>query len=152
MLSKSTEYGIRALVHIQLQNWKNKRPGVVETSKEIEAPEAFTAKILHQLTTHRLLDSMKGRGGGFFFKDNQSDLTLYEVILVLEGDRLFTKCGFGLKNCSDSNPCPLHDGYVHIREGFLNLAKTETISSMAQKIREGHAVLNRSISSPEIES
>ncbi len=146
MLSKSSEYGIRALVFIQLQNWMKKRPGVVEIAKEIEAPAAYTAKILHILTTHQLLDSMKGRGGGFFFKENQSDLTLHQIILVLEGDRLFNKCGFGLKNCSDSNPCPLHEGYIHLREGFLNLAKKETISSMALKILEGHAVLNREIS------
>ena len=146
MLSKSTEYGIRALVSIQLQNWENRRPGVTETAKEIEAPEAFTAKILHQLTTHQLLESMKGRGGGFFFKDNQSDLSLYDVILVLEGDRLFTKCGFGLKNCSENNPCPMHDGYMHLRDGLIDLAKTETIASMAQKILDGDAVLNRAVS------
>jgi Rrf2 family protein len=143
MLSKSSEYGIRALVFIQLQNWKHTRPGVVEIAREIEAPAAFTAKILHQLTRRQLLDSMKGRGGGFFFKDNQSDLSLYDVILVLEGDRLFTRCGFGLKDCSDAVPCPFHEEYNHIREGFLNLARTKTIASMARKIKEGHAVLNR---------
>ena len=143
MLSKSTEYGIRALVLIQLQNWENRRPGVAETAKEIEAPVAFTAKILHQLTTHQLLESMKGRGGGFFFRDNQSDLSLYDVILVLEGDRLFTKCGFGLKNCSETNPCPMHDGYMHLRDGLIDLAKKETIATMAQKVLDGNAVLNR---------
>jgi len=146
MLSKSTEYGIRALVSIQLQNWENRRPGVAGTAKEIEAPEAFTAKILHQLTSRQLLESMKGRGGGFFFKDNQSHLSLYDVILVLEGDRLFTKCGFGLKNCSETNPCPMHEQYIHLRDGLINLAKTETIASMAQKILDGDAVLNRAAS------
>jgi len=143
MLTKSTEYGIRALVLIQLQNWENRRPGVAETAKEIQAPVAFTAKILHQLTTHQLLESMKGRGGGFFFKDNQSDLSLYNVIMVLEGDRLFTKCGFGLKNCSETNPCPMHDGYMHLRDGLIDLSKKETIASMAQKVLDGVAVLNR---------
>jgi len=143
MLSKSTEYGIRALVLIQLQNWENRRPGVAETAEQIEAPVAFTAKILHQLTSRQLLESMKGRGGGFFFKDNQSDLSLYDVILVLEGDRLFTKCGFGLKNCSETKPCPMHDGYMHLRDGLIDLAKNETIATMAQKVLDGAAVLNR---------
>jgi Rrf2 family protein len=149
MLSKSAEYGIRALVFIQLQNWLKKRPGVIEISREIEAPTAFTAKILHNLTKHQLLDSMKGRGGGFFFQDNQSDLSLYRVILVLEGERLFTKCGFGLNSCSETNPCPLHLEYVHIRDGFIDLTRSESIGSLAQKIREGHAVLNRAVPHPE---
>jgi len=143
MLSKSTEYAIRALVFIQLQNWKEKRPGVLEIAEEIEAPTAFTAKILHTLTTHKLLHSMKGRGGGFYFTDNQTALTVYDIILVMDGDRLFTECWIGLKNCSDENPCPLHDQYVKIRNQLLVLAKSETVRSMAQKIQDGHAVLNR---------
>ncbi|MDF1573700.1 MAG: Rrf2 family transcriptional regulator [Bacteroidales bacterium] len=145
MLSKSTEYAIRSLVFIQVQNWMEKRPGVAEIAKEIEAPTAFTAKILHTLTTHGLLNSMKGRGGGFFFTDNQSELTIYEIILVMEGNGLFSKCGIGLKNCSDDNPCPAHDQYKYIRDQLLSLAQSETISSMAKKILEGHAVLNRII-------
>jgi len=145
MLSKSTEYAIRALVFVQLQNWKGKRPGVSEIAKEIEAPTAFSAKILHTLTTHRLLNSLKGRGGGFYFTDNQSALTVYEIILVMEGNGLFTECGIGLKNCSDENPCPLHNQYVKIRDQLLVLVKYETIVSMAKKIQNGHAVLSRMI-------
>lgn len=142
MLTKSTEYAIRALVYIQLQNWENKRPGVIEIAREIEAPEAFSAKILQTLTKHKLLDSMKGRGGGFFFPGNASNLTLYDVIHVVEGDGTFHKCGFGLKNCNDENPCPLHDKYVAIRNGFFTIVKTDTIDMLATKIKEGSAVLN----------
>ena len=144
MITKSTKYAIRALVYIQLQNWQKKRPGVPEIAREIEAPEAYSAKILHTLTTHKLLDSMKGRGGGFFFFENQSDLTLYQVILIMEGDSIFTKCGFGLKNCSDAKPCPLHNEYSILREGLLNLSRSETIGSLAQKIVNKEAVLNSS--------
>jgi len=145
MLSKSTEYAIRALIFIQLQNWREKRPGVVEIATEIEAPTAFSAKILHTLTTHRLLNSMKGRGGGFFFTNNNSELTIYEVIMIMEGDMLFTDCGIGLKNCSDKNPCPLHEQYYQIRDQLLIMAKSNTISLMAEKIRNGEAVINRFI-------
>ncbi|MCF8227041.1 MAG: Rrf2 family transcriptional regulator [Bacteroidales bacterium] len=143
MFSKSTEYSIRSLVFIQLQNWENKRPGVVEIAREIEAPTPFTAKILHILTTHQLLLSVKGRGGGFYYPDYQSNLTLFDVIKVIEGERLFTKCGFGLKNCNDTNPCPLHDEYAKIRDGILNLAKSETIGKLAMKIKDGKAFLNQ---------
>ncbi len=145
MLSKSTEYAIRALVFIQLKNWENRRPGVEEIAREIEAPVSFTAKILQTLTKHKLLGSMKGRGGGFAFEENQSQLSMYDVIHVMEGDACFYKCGFGLKSCNDDNPCPLHDQYVVIRDGFFDIVKKETISSLSEKIRDGHAVLNRMV-------
>lgn len=143
MLSKGTEYAIRALVYVQLQNWKGLRPGVVFIAREIEAPEAYTAKILQTLARHKLLESMKGRGGGFFFNENQSDVTLYEIIHVMEGDAVFHKCGFGLKNCNSENPCPLHDSYIHIRDGYFNIVKTETIATLSTRITEGKAYLNR---------
>jgi Rrf2 family protein len=143
MLSKSTEYSIRALVFVQLRNWENRRPGVSEIAREIDAPAAFTAKILHILTTHQVLHSMKGRGGGFYFPDYHSDRSIYDVIMVTEGDRLFTSCGFGLKNCSDANPCPLHEEYAKIRDRILKLARSETIATLAGKIKDGKAVLSR---------
>ncbi|MCK9205907.1 MAG: Rrf2 family transcriptional regulator [Salinivirgaceae bacterium] len=143
MLAKSTEYAIRALVFIQLQNWQDKRTGVVEIAKEIEAPEAFTAKVLQTLTKHRIIDSMKGRGGGFFFTETSDQMTLFQVIQVMEGESIFHKCGFGLKNCSDANPCPMHDKYRAIRDGFFAIAQSETIHSLSLKVSEGKAVLNR---------
>ena len=134
------------MVYIQLQIWNDMRPGVTEIAREIEAPTAFTAKILHMLTSRNLLKSMKGRGGGFFFEDNHSDVSLYQIIIVIEGDKLFTQCGFGLKNCNDENPCPLHERHVALRAELLDMAHSETIGSLAQKINQGDAVLNRVVS------
>ncbi len=143
MLTRSSEYAIRAMVFIQLQNWQNKRPLIVDIAKEIEAPQAFTAKILQTLTKHNLILSMKGRGGGFFYPDELKPISLFDVINTIEGDRIFHKCGFGLKKCSDENPCPLHDQYKDVRERFYQIVKQETIHSLSLKIFEGKAVLNR---------
>ncbi len=143
MLAKGTEYAIRALIYIQLKNWEQKRPGVGEIAREIDAPEAYSGKILQILTKHRLLNSIRGRGGGFFFADNQSSLTVNEVIQVMEGNGCFIKCGIGLKDCTDENPCPLHYQYIKVRDGFYNIVKKETIQSLAKKINSGIAVLNR---------
>jgi Rrf2 family protein len=145
MLTKSTEYAIRALVYIQIQNWNKQRPGVEEIAKKIDAPMAYAAKILQSLTRHKLLSSVKGRGGGFFFSDNESDLTIYNVIHVMEGDDCLHKCGFGLNNCDKDNPCPLHEKYISIRENYYNIVKSETINALAQKIIKGKAVLRNSI-------
>ncbi len=143
MLTKSTEYAIRALVYVQLKNWEAKRPGVVEIAREIEAPSAFSAKILQILTRHKLIDSAKGRGGGFFFNNEQKELTLYKVIHVMEGDDCFHRCGFGLKSCNNDNPCPLHEKYKEVRNSFYAIVKEESIQSLADKIIQGKATLNR---------
>jgi len=142
MLSKSSEYAIRAMVSVQLQNWEHKRPGVADVANHIEAPVAFTAKILQALTKSKLLHSAKGRGGGFFFSDDDDDVTLFQIVKVIEGEGIFHRCGFGMKNCSDDNPCPLHNQYKVVRHGYEEIVKKSTIRSLASKIRDGEAVLN----------
>ncbi len=143
MLSKATEYAIRALVYIAIQNAEGKRPGFKEIAQKIDSPEQFTAKILQILTRRGLISSAKGRGGGFFFNENSGALPLYDVVSTLEGDWSFSKCGFGLNSCDSKNPCPLHHDYLPIREGLYNLLKKETIQSLAVKILGNNAILTR---------
>ena len=76
---------------------------------------------------------MKGKNGGFFFNPGKPDLPLKKIISAIEGDIIFEGCGFGLKNCDEKNPCPLHHSYAPIREAINNLVVTETIQSLATK-------------------
>jgi Rrf2 family protein len=133
MFNKETEYALRGLVYIQLQNFNGKRPGVAEIAKEIEAPPFYTAKILQRLVKHEFIVSLKGKGGGFYFEDHKPDLQLKDLIIATEGGKLFTSCGFGLKKCDSDNPCPMHQQYEKIREAINDLVSTETIQTLAKK-------------------
>lgn len=131
MFNKETEYALRGLVYIQMQNLKGFRPGIDEISREIEAPRFFTAKILQRLVRMGFLMSLKGKGGGFFFDKEKPDLTIKELIATTEGDKIITGCGFGLKNCTPDNPCPIHERYAPIRDAIEDLVTSETIKSLA---------------------
>lgn len=144
MFKKETEYALRSLVYIQLQNTENRRPGITEIASEIETPQSFTAKILQRLVKLGFVQSMKGINGGFFFDPSKNDLPLKDVIVSIEGETLFEGCGFGLKHCDENNPCPLHDSYAPIREAINNLVSNETIQSLAKKYMESdRIILNR---------
>jgi Rrf2 family protein len=134
MFNKETEYALRGLVYIKLQNLKERRPGTSEVAKEIEAPPFYTAKILQRLVRAGLLKSMKGKGGGFFFDPYGPELPLVKLITATEGDRAFSGCGFGLKQCDSENPCPLHDRYAVVRESINRLISEETVESLAAKV------------------
>lgn len=144
MFKKETEYALRALVYIQLQNSKERRPGIAEIASEIETPQSFTAKILQRLVKQGFVESMKGINGGFFFSHGKEDLPLKKVIVSIEGDSLFCGCGFGLKHCDEDNPCPLHFSYKPIREAINSLVSNETIQSLANKYNaDGKMILSR---------
>jgi len=142
MFNKETEYALRGLVYIKLQNLKNRRPGTAEIAKEIEAPPFYTAKILQRIVRVGLLESLKGKGGGFFFDENKPDLPLVRLITVTEGDKSFSGCGFGLKHCNENNPCPLHEKYAPIRDSINKLVSEETVQSLAEKVYKNELSLN----------
>jgi Rrf2 family protein len=131
VFKKETEYALRGMVYIQIQNLKERRPGVAEIAQEIEAPFFYTAKIFQRLAKLGFVRSLKGKGGGFFLDPGKKDLPLKEIIIAIEGDELFIGCGFGLKNCDENNPCPLHHQYGLIRNEINRLVSGETIQSLA---------------------
>ena len=133
MFSKETEYALRSLVYIQLQNNNERRPGIEEIAEEIEAPRFYTAKILQRLVKYGVVRSIKGKGGGFYFEKDKPEFPLKGLINLTEGDKTLHGCGFGLKNCDENNPCPLHEHYAPIREAINKLVSTETIQSLAKK-------------------
>jgi Rrf2 family protein len=143
MFNKETEYALRGLVYIKLQNLKKRRPGTAEVAKEIEAPPFFIAKILQRLVRFGFLESLKGKGGGFYFDEKKPDLTLIRLITAIEGDRSFSGCGFGLKYCDENNPCPMHEKYSPIRESINNLVSEETVRSLAERVYKEELNLNK---------
>ena len=72
MFNKETEYALRGLVYIKLQNLKNRRPGTAEIAKEIEAPPFLHGKNSSKDCEVGLLESLKGKDGGFFFDERQT--------------------------------------------------------------------------------
>jgi len=141
MFNKETEYALRGLVYIQMQNLKGCRPGIDEISREIDAPRFFTAKILQRMVRMGFVMSRKGKGGGFFFDKEKPELTIKELIIATEGDKIITGCGFGLKNCRTDNPCPMHERYAPIRDAIEDLVTSETISSLASNYSKNIKVI-----------
>ncbi len=133
MFNKETEYALRGLVYIQVQNLKDHRPGIAEITEAIDAPQHFTAKILQRLVKHGFVESLKGKGGGFYFDKKKPDLILSKIIFAIEGGSSFSGCGFGLKHCDDKNPCPLHDKFGPIRDALSKLVTEESVQSLARK-------------------
>lgn len=144
MFKKETEYALRGLVYIRLQNLNERKPGIAEIATEVETPPHFMAKILQRMVRFGFIESVKGKNGGYSMHPGNSSLTLREVISAIEGNALFDGCGFGLKECDEENPCPLHNSYAPIRNAINELVNNETIQSLAGKNpKEIDFVLNR---------
>ena len=143
MFSKTCEYGIKAVIFIAQTSKNDTRVGVKEISEAIDCPEAFTGKIMQQLSKNGIVKSIKGRSGGFWIGEKERPkINLYDIVRVLDGDKLYTKCVLGLESCNDRNPCPIHDQYKSLRESILHLHKNSTVENLSQKLEENAQLKN----------
>jgi Rrf2 family protein len=142
MFSKACEYSIRATIFIATCTLKGRRTNLKEISEEIESPVAFTAKLLQQLNHHNIVKSVKGVYGGFEIEQSKLEtLKLSEVVDVIDGDAIYTRCGLGLKTCSPDNPCPLHSHFKSIRSDLKEMLETTGIENLSRDLMSGKASL-----------
>ena len=51
--------------------------------------------------------------------------SLKDLIIGIDGDLKYDRCAMGLSQCSDENPCPLHEYFKPIKtkilDEFLNI-------------------------------
>jgi Rrf2 family iron-sulfur cluster assembly transcriptional regulator len=142
MLSKSCQYALRAALYLALRMRDGQKLGVRDIAAQIDAPEAFAAKILQSLVRHRVISSLKGPYGGFFLEPYQFDLPLLNVVHAIDGLSIFRECGLGLQQCSETRPCPLHYHYKAVRESLQKMFEETTIGQLALDLRAGTAFIN----------
>ncbi|KEO75798.1 RrF2 family transcriptional regulator [Anditalea andensis] len=143
MFSKACEYGIRAVIFICSQTKHGKKMGVKDICKEIDAPEFFTAKVLQSLAKKNIISSSKGPTGGFFINSEQEKLKAIDLVIAIDGDKIFRGCALGLKQCSELNPCPIHNEFKDIRESLTHMLENKTIQELAAEVENGLATLAR---------
>jgi Rrf2 family protein len=137
MISKSCQYALRAVVYLASNTNSTSRLNVKQISKEIDAPEAFTAKTLQLLNKHNIITSLKGPYGGFFIEEHQLDLAILNIVHAVDGLQIFTSCGFGLKQCSSKHPCAFHDLYAPVRSKMKEAFEKTTIQKLAKNVERG---------------
>lgn len=134
MLSKASQYGIRAVLELTRNLEAGEKAGVTELANTLQVPQHFLAKVLQHLVKSGIISSVKGPGGGFFLSETNMDHTLADIVLLFDGETFFSGCILGLERCSSINPCPLHNQFVAYREGLSFHLKDQTIRAFANRL------------------
>ncbi len=142
MFSKSCNYAIKAAIFIAKHSLEENKVGFVDIAKEIDSPQAFTAKILQILVKSGIIDSVKGVNGGFYIpKKNIATTYLVAIVDAIDGDSVFHGCGLGLSLCSETHPCPVHDKFKSIRDELARMLETTNLEELALGIKSGETFL-----------
>jgi len=136
MLSKKTQYAFKALTFIA----ERKKEGpvlIAEIAKKKKIPLKFLENILLELRKAGLLESKKGKGGGYFFKVDPKGIRLAQVMRLIEGPiallpcvslNFYEKC----KDC-DEKKCGLNKVMIQVRDNTLAILETKTVFDLVNK-------------------
>lgn len=144
MFSKACEHGIKSIIYIATQSLEGKRVKIGDIVENAGSPEAFTAKVLGALTKHHIVASHKGPYGGFEIDIHRmKEIRLSDIVYAIDGDALYNGCALGLKECSHTAPCPMHDKFVQIRSDMKNMLESTSIYDLAIGLKAGQTTLIR---------
>ena len=133
MLSKKTQYALKALGY--LAGKYGKGPiliSEISTSKKI--PIKFLETILLELKQAGILDSKKGKGGGYFLVQSPKQITLAKAIRIVGGPIALLPCvslNF-YEKCEDCDEatCGLNKAMAQTRDATLKILEKKTLEEL----------------------
>ena len=103
---------------------------VRDIASELKIPSPFLSKIVQVLARRGLILSQKGPGGGVTLGRPADQISLLEVVGVIDGLDLTRDCVLGLPDCGEGAPCPLHEHWGEIRDRIVTILEYQTIAGM----------------------
>ncbi len=137
MISKKAKYALKAL-KVLAESFE-KGPLLISHIAESEKiPKKFLEAILLELRNHGLLQSQKGKGGGYYLRQDPSKITFAKVIRVIDGPiapalcvslHFYGKCD----DCADEETCTLRNILADWRDANLAVLENKTIADLLIK-------------------
>jgi len=133
MLSKKSQYAFKALSYLTAKF--NEGPVLIsEIARKKKIPLKFLENILLELKKADILDSKKGKGGGYFLKQRPEKIKVATIIRLVNGPISMLPCVSlyfyeRCKNCNEKN-CGLHDMMIEVRDATLNIVENRTLRDL----------------------
>jgi Rrf2 family transcriptional regulator, iron-sulfur cluster assembly transcription factor len=146
MISNTCKYAIKALIYLSLNEKEGIKLGIKQISKDLKIPTPFLGKILQTLAKHKILASTKGPHGGFSLGTNFGEISLYDIVYLIDGDDFFNTCMLGLSICkydkSKNEICPMHGKMDPVKETIYTTLKEQKIVDIASDLSKLTPVFN----------
>ncbi len=135
MLSKRSQYALRALGYLT-EKYKSGPVLISEIARKKKIPLKFLENILLELKSIDVLESKKGKGGGYFLKKDPKNVRVADVIRKVNGPIAMLPCVslYFYERCKDCDEkhCALHDIMIEVRDATLNILEKRTLVDLVQ--------------------
>ncbi|HMM21934.1 MAG TPA: Rrf2 family transcriptional regulator [Selenomonadales bacterium] len=133
-LNQSTDYAFRAVLHMA-----SLPAGCVVTGAAMAGqqmiPPRFVLKIMHMLSKAGIVSSHRGTGGGFSLAKPAEEISLYDVIVAMEGELAIHRCLGERNSCNKhcTEECPVHATLGRLQDQLIEGLKSTNFGALARE-------------------
>jgi Rrf2 family protein len=136
MLSKKAQYAINALVNLARKI--DQGPVLISNISEQEnIPKKFLEAILLDLKNAGILNSKKGKGGGYYLIKRPEEVNLATVVRLFDGAiallpcvsfKYYERCD----GCKDEETCGIRNVFMEVKDETVNILKKNSLADIIQ--------------------
>jgi Rrf2 family protein len=144
MITMKTKYALKALCRLALAQ-PGERILIADIAETEGIPRKFLELILAELKQHGILQSRKGRGGGYTLAKNADTITVASVLRVLDGPiapvpclsrTAYQRCA----ECRDEATCGVRLVLREAHAASVQVLESTTVADMVKRVANaGHA-------------
>lgn len=141
MMSKKTKYALKAL--FLLAREPDRGPILIsEIAQREKIPRKFLELILLDLKNHGVLQSKKGRGGGYSLSRNPDSISFGSIVRIFDGPLALLPCVSVMayrrcEECIDENSCGIRIVMKEVRDHTAQILDGTTIGDVLRRLQSG---------------
>ncbi len=129
-ITRECDYALRIMTMLYGLE-KNSVADASTISEMKNIPSRFTVKILHKLVGSELIKSKKGSNGGYYIANKDEDITLLNIIEVIDGPIEVNRCIGDENKCDlDKTACSVHHIMADINQHIISKLNSITLKDL----------------------
>jgi len=132
-VSKLTDYA--TLILSVLARERPRLLAAMEIAETTSVPLPTASKILKSCSNAKLLSSVRGAKGGYTLARDPNEITVAEIIKVLEGPIALTECSLSSGNCNLASGCGIRPNWNVINQAVHNALEGVTLVDLIQPVQ-----------------
>ena len=151
-LSKRGEYGLRAMIN--LADYADREDAsplvqIKDISERENIPAKFLEQILLALKNAGLLQSKMGFGGGYYLARPAAEITLGQIVRVLDGPlapiRCVSQMAYEPCDCPDEQTCGLRMAMGDVRNAIAAILDNTSLADVVARMNDTRAHLAQTV-------
>jgi len=139
MLSKKTKYALKALI-VLAKEYGQGPVLISDIARREEIPQKFLELILLELKNQGILQSRRGKGGGYFLGRAPHQVSVGQIVRVLEGPVAPLPCVsktayMRCRECRDERTCGIRIVMKEVRDATAKILDSTTLADLLKRVQ-----------------